>query len=173
MMSNTNWSKWSAIAEIISSIAILVTLIYLSIQTNQNTEATLASTRQTMITTDVDILHAGMDNPSIFIKMQTNQELTPEEEIQLQSWLVMLVRTREYQWLQYKNDLLDKQSWEAYLSGLKGNLSYRLSRTWWNKVAYDAFDHEFVGEVNKLLADVPIVQNYSSPFVQESAIKKP
>lgn len=171
-MSNINWSKWSAIAEIISSIAILVTLIYLSIQTTQNIEASLASTRQTMITTDLEVLRAAMDNPSIFIKMSTNQELTPEDERRLQTWLVMLVRTREYQWLQYKNGLLDKQSWEAYLSGLRGNLSYQLSRSWWNNSAYN-FDHEFVDEVNKFLADVPIIQNYTSPFKKVTTLKKP
>lgn len=172
-MSNINWSEWTAIAEIISSVAILVTLIYLSIQTKQNTEATLASTRQTMITTDVDILHAVMENPTFYIKLQTDQELTPEEDTRLQSWLIMVIRTREYQWLQYKNGLLDKQSWETYLSGVRGNLSYPLSRSWWNKVAYNFFDHEFVDEVNKLLADVPVNQNYSSPFDQVSTLKKP
>ena len=166
---NINWTEWSAIAEVISSVAILITLIYLSIQTKQNTEATLASTRQTMITTDIEVLHAGMENPSFFIKMQTNQELTPEEDRRLLTWLIMLVRIREYQWLQYKNGLLDKQSWEAYLSGLRGNLSYRLSRTWWNNVANNLFDHDFVDEVNKLLAGVPVIQNYSSPFNQASA----
>lgn len=170
---NINWSKWSAIAEIISSIAILVTLIYLSIQTKQNTEATLASTRQTMITNDIEILHSAMDDPSFFVKLQTNQELTPEEDRRLQSWLIMLVRTREYQWLQYKNGLLDKQSWEAYLSGLRGNLSYPLSRFWWNNLAYDFFDNEFVDEVNKYLTDVPVIKNYTSPFDQESALNKP
>ena len=37
-MKETNWTKWSSIAEIISSIAILITLIYLSVQTKQNNE---------------------------------------------------------------------------------------------------------------------------------------
>ena len=173
-MSNINWSKWSAIAEIISSIAILVTLIYLSIQTAQNTEASLASTRQTMISMDVEGLYAAMEYPSIFVKMQTNQEQTPAEEIQLTSWLIALVRTREYQWLQYRNGLLDKRSWEAYLSGLRGNLSHPQTRSWWNMAAANnLFDHEFVDEVNKLLADVPIIQNYTSPFKKVTTLKKP
>ena len=168
-MNNINWSQWSAIAEVISSLAILVTLIYLSIQTKQNTEATLASTRQTMITNDIEILHASMENPSFYVKLRTNHELTDEEDVRLQSWLIMLVRTREYQWLQYKNGLLDKQSWMAYLSGLRGNLSYSLGRNWWNNSAHYLFDHEFVDEVNKFLADVPVNHNYSSPFNQAPA----
>lgn len=52
--------KLSAWSEIISSIAILITLIYLAIQTSQNAdqmrqnvEATKASTRQQMLSTDM------------------------------------------------------------------------------------------------------------------------
>lgn len=158
---NINWSKWSAIAEIISSIAILVTLIYLSIQTQQNTAAIQANTRQTMITTDVETLKAGMDYPSTLVKMRKGEELTEEEKNRIVSWLIMLVRTREYQWFQYKNGLLDKQAWEAYLSGIASNMSFPRTRRWWNHVAYDYFDHEFVDEVNKYLADKPVIKDYS------------
>ena len=42
-MKSLDWTKWSAIAEIFSSVAILVTLIYLAIQTQQNTAAILGS----------------------------------------------------------------------------------------------------------------------------------
>lgn len=38
-MKNKTWSKWAAIAEIISSVAILITLAYLAIETRQNTDA--------------------------------------------------------------------------------------------------------------------------------------
>ena len=34
-----NWTKWSSIAEIVSSIAILMTLIYLTLEIRQNTDA--------------------------------------------------------------------------------------------------------------------------------------
>jgi len=158
---NTNWSKWSAIAEIISSIAILVTLIYLSIQTQQNTAAIQANTRQTMITTDVETLKASMDYPHAFVQMRNTEALSEDEKNRIISWLIMLVRTREYQWFQYKNGLLDKQAWEAYLTGLSGNLSYPRTRGWWNQDAYDLFDHEFVDEVNKYLAGKPVIKDFS------------
>ena len=34
-MKDVDWTKWSAIAEIFSAIAIVVTLLYLAVQTNQ------------------------------------------------------------------------------------------------------------------------------------------
>ncbi|MFT5320650.1 MAG: hypothetical protein ACI934_000791 [Pseudohongiellaceae bacterium] len=36
-MQENNWIKWSSVAEIVSSVAVLMTLIYLAIQTQQNT----------------------------------------------------------------------------------------------------------------------------------------
>ena len=170
---NINWSKWSAIAEIISSIAILVTLIYLSIQTHQNTVATQANTRQTMITTDLNVLNAGLDHPSIGTAMTTEKELSAKEANQLTTWLIMLLRTREYQWFQYKNGLLDKQTWEAYLTGIKNNLSHPRTRDWWNQVGYDLFDHEFADEVNKYLADIPVAEDANFPNNQMKKSTKP
>lgn len=161
---NINWSKWSAVAEIISSIAILVTLIYLSIQTQQNTAAIQANTRQTMITTDLEALKAGMDYPSALVHMRTSENISDEEKNRIVTWLIMLVRTREYQWFQYKNGLLDKQAWEAYLSGISSNLSFPRTRKWWNHVANNYFDHEFVDEVNRYLANKPVTRNFSYGF---------
>ncbi|MEJ2089323.1 MAG: hypothetical protein P8Y69_12805 [Gammaproteobacteria bacterium] len=42
-----NWTKWSAISEIVSSVAILVTLVYLAIQVQQATVAVNAEARTT------------------------------------------------------------------------------------------------------------------------------
>ena len=170
---NINWSKWSAIAEIISSIAILVTLIYLSIQTHQNLVATQANTRQTMITTDLNVLNAALDHPSVNIEMTTEKELSAKETNELSTWLIMLIRTREYQWFQYKNGLLDKQTWEAYLTGISGNLSHPCTRDWWNRLAYRLFDHEFVEEVNKYLADIPVGEVANIPTDQMKKPSKP
>ena len=163
---NINWSKWSAIAEIISSIAILVTLIYLSIQTHQNLVATQANTRQTMVNMDVETLKAAMGYQPALGKMSTSEELSGDDKGIIEDWLIMLVRTREYQWFQYKNGLLDKQAWEAYLTGLSVNLSWPRTRGWWKLVADQYFDHEFVDEVNKYLADIPVDKNYTDPLTR-------
>lgn len=164
---------WSAITEIISSFAILVTLIYLSIQTQQNTEAILASTRQTMVNNDIIVTNAGIDHPHVLTLLFGNQELSADEKHQIESWLIMLVRTREYQWFQYKNGLLDKQTWQAYLTGLSVNLSTPRNRGWWNVVANDYFDPGFVKEVNNYLKGFPVVPNYIDPLDRIKPAAKP
>ena len=64
--------RLSAWSEILSSIAILITLVYLAIQTSQNAdqirqnvEATKASTRQQILSTDIAFLRDILENPDI------------------------------------------------------------------------------------------------------------
>ena len=39
----------------------------------------------------------------------------PEEKIQLMFWVIGQLRTREYEWLQYKSGALDQKTWDSYL----------------------------------------------------------
>jgi len=155
-MNGINWTKWSSIAEIISSIAILVTLIYLAIQTEQNTEAILANTNDTIIETDLNILNMLVANPEISLSM-VKTEITEQEKGALTNWVVVLLRTREHQWFQYKNGVLDQKVWESYLSGIGLNLSYpRTRRIWESLYSLNAFDNEFSEVVNDYLSEIPI-----------------
>lgn len=78
--------KLSAWSEIVSSIAILLTLVYLAIQTGknaaqtrQNGEAIKASTHQQMLGTDMAFLRDIFTDPEITI-LQYKQDLTDIEK---------------------------------------------------------------------------------------------
>ena len=146
--------QWAAIAEILSSVVIAVTLIYLVIQTRQNASAIQASTRHAMVQTDVQVLMGDLSNPTsqaMYIQNPSDDELN-----RLESWLVALVRTREHQWFQLQNGLLDRRAFDAYLSGLTVNLSHPRTRKWWERVKYAYFDRGFVDEVSGPISSTPI-----------------
>lgn len=167
-MNSTDWTKWSAVAEIASSIAIVATLIYLAIQTQQNAGAILASSRNAMIASEIALNQQVVENSSIRLaRFKTDH--TKEELIQLETWLIELVRTREHQWLQYRDGLLDESIWEAYVNALRVVLSFPIERAWWDFVKYDYFDREFVVEIDSLLSDIPIKQD--SKLTIEQAIE--
>ena len=162
-MSSVDWSRWSAVAEIASSIAIVGTLIYLSIQTQQNAEAIMANSRNTMIATEVALNQQAVDNPVIRL-IRSKENPTSEELAQLETWLISLVRTREHQWLQYRAGLLDESVWEAYVNALPAVLSNPIERAWWNYVKNLYFDPEFVGDVDELLLNVPVNRDLRLPI---------
>lgn len=114
--------KLSALSEIVSSIAILITLIYLAIQTNQNTEqmrqnaeATKASTRQQMLGTDMAFLRDILENPEI-VSLQYKAKLSDAEKAKVAAQYTMFLRQRENNWIQYKNGALDELSWHSMKS---------------------------------------------------------
>jgi len=153
-----DWVKLSAIAEIAGSIAIVSTLIYLSIQTQQNADAILANSRNALIANEISINQQVVENPSIFA-YRYRADLTLEEQIQLEVWLIQLVRTREHQWLQYQDGLLDEKIWDAYATALPVILSFPIERAWWDRYKYSYFDDGFADVVDRLLENTPINVN--------------
>jgi hypothetical protein len=161
-----NWNKLSAIAELISSVAIVFTLVYLVVQTQQNFTAIQANSRQVAISSDLQILATAFVDP-IAILAQFKKEMTAEEATKLETWLIMLVRSREQQWLQYRDGLLDETTWNSYLSGLSGNLSTSNTRRWWEN-ASSLFDPEFSAAVDDYLSSVPISDQRRERFIESA-----
>ena len=149
--------KWSLVSEIVSSVAILVTLVYLAIQTRQSARAILANSRSVLLSGDLAVLQQSIDNPSVITARSKTSGHTQEELAQLESWLVALIRTREHHWFQYRDGLLDKEVWQAYRTAIPYVLSYPLERAYWNFVKHNFFDQGFVAEIDGLLKDFPVV----------------
>ena len=140
-----------------------MTLIYLSIQTQQNAGAILASSRNALIATEVALNQQAVDNPAIRL-MRSKANPTSEELAQLETWLISLVRTREHQWLQYRAGLLDESTWNAYVNALPAVLSNPIERAWWDYVKDLYFEPEFVDEVDRLLKDTPVNSDLRLPI---------
>ena len=135
-MQDINWTKWSSIAEIFSAIAILVTLVYLAVQTQQNTAAVQASTRQAMLAEDREFLSAAAANPMLATLLFRDQEtLTDLEKAQVHGLLSRLIRIRENQYSQFRNGAIDRDTFESFLSSTARTLSIPLPRVWWEKNA--------------------------------------
>ena len=148
--------KLSAAAELVSSIAIVVTLGYLAIQTRQNTTAIQATVRQAMLADDLEIIRQQLDYPSATPARFGGSDLTDEELIQLNSTLLALVRVRENQWLQHQNGVIDEQTWLTYRTALTAVFSTEFTRSWFrNRADRGEFDPEFVDMVNEFFSHNP------------------
>jgi hypothetical protein len=149
-----NWSKLSSVAEIVSSIAVLVTLVYLTIQLQQNTNALQAGGRDAVISDELELLLATIERPELML-YRVRESLSEEERVQLGSYLVAFVRLRERDWRQFQSGALDAATWASYQGGLISTLSNPQSRRWWGNAA-GAFPSDFRNYVSELIADEPI-----------------
>jgi len=160
-MRTIDWAKWSALAEIAGAIAILVTLFYLgtqtrylAVQTQQNTNAIQASIRQAMLAQEAELLFKQMDYPFVS-PAYPNRDLTADEQVQYESWLLVFLRDRENQWLQFHNGVIDEATWVTYRYPMIVVLSPERARSFWRTRAYRGeFDRGFVSEIDRFLGSV-------------------
>jgi hypothetical protein len=146
-----NWQAVSAISEFVGSGAVLTTVIYLAIQIRQNTRSVQASTRQAILQEDQLFISRAMDDPEL-IMLRFKPDLTDEEKIRVNMYLITFFRIRESNWRQYRSGVLDEATWIAYRGALRAFASKRV-RTWLdNDVIAAMFDPEFLLVVKEFLA---------------------
>lgn len=146
-----NRSKLADYSEIISSIAIIITLIYLSIQTQQTNNALLANSRQAMMTADVEMISTLISNPEASANaFKTGSELSFVEQRQVRNVFAGLLRVREFAWFQYKNGIMDEATFTSYLAPTVRWIRMGKNIDEWESLSGD-FDPEFVAHINKLL----------------------
>ena len=144
--------KLSAIAELISSVAVVVTLVYLAVQTQQNTTAIQASIRQAMLTDDRELLLIQIEFPIAVTGRSGGDDLSDDDLVRIAANLVAFVRVKENQWLQFQNGVIDEQTWATYRAAIPMVLSTEFCRSWWrNRSGRGEFNDGFVAMVNAAL----------------------
>jgi len=150
-----NTANLADISEIIGSMAVIITLIFLVLQMRENTRAIEASTRQAARDADVQSLISAMDHPDAILAW-SKPEITDEEAIRYTLWLVITCRNRENDWLQYQRGVMDEDSWKRYKSAITTTFRTERSRNWWVNYGTSAFNPGFVEEVNGILEETPV-----------------
>ncbi len=143
-----NWTKWSAISEITSSIAILVTLVYLAIQVQQATVAVNAEARATQWQLQTAMLDHLIENPSIQLMWTQSEALTDEQKVVLGNFLFEFFGQREFMYLQHRSGVIDEATMETIMSDVVQILVYPRIKHWWDLTSDFYFDGDFVRLVN-------------------------
>jgi hypothetical protein len=161
-MKEVDWTKWSAVAEIVSSVAILLTLVYLAIQTQQlafqteqNTLALQAEVRQAILAADSEFVRQQLDHPNV-VSWRSGDGLSDEDLARLNATLIQFARLQESRWLQYQSGAIDERTWLTYRAAIPAFLSTEFVRSWFrNRAARGEFDAEFVEVVEEIFTTNP------------------
>lgn len=138
------------LAEVISSIVIVVTLIYLVKQTRQTNKALLANSRQTTMITDVQFLLELMKHPEV--KWTKNEYGAPEvsdERVSAARATVAYIRIREFAWFQYRSGILDDAAWRSIMAPTARVLGSEIGAESW-ALYRDELDAGFVAFCEEL-----------------------
>ena len=146
-----NMSDVATWGQLISSAAVLVTLIYLSIQTKQTATLLRSESRQSLIQTDMEILGNQIEFPEITLNWDKEGELTLEQKHRLWSFLHSFMRSREHQWLQYQSGVLDQATWASYQGAISLVIGSDRCRAWWKTFGRPFYDPAFAETVDAFL----------------------
>ena len=146
--------QWAYIGEIIAAVAVIASLVYLSTQVRQSNVLARAQTSQSMIQmARQEILLVG-EPPEIYTAF-TKDEISVQEKIKLNQWLIAAIRQREYEWLASKEGVIDSAIFEAYARVIPILLGTARTRRWWKFYGRTLYDLGFVSFVDELLAETP------------------
>lgn len=143
------WTKWSSIAELLSSIAILVTLVFLTIEIRQNTVAIQANSLDGALAGDLRLLDNLVQDPDLWF-LYYKDELTDADKVRLYHHLAAFMRVQERNWLLHRSGALDEAEFATYQSGFVGTLLAPNPRKWWGNLQATT-NPGFASYINEIL----------------------
>ena len=142
-----------SIGEFVSSIVVLITLIYLAVQVRQTRNATIASTMQTNRMQFQNIMLANRDSQiaPIIIKADSNKPLTDEEEYRLSTHINL-------QWNLLFSEFVQLQigytaAWAPSSKPALERIFHRYggrAADWWDATGKNIYPDQFVDYVERI-----------------------
>ena len=154
-----NWDAIGAIAELIGGVAVLITLIYLSIQVKQNSRMQ----RQQNVTEQTNrcigsgqLMASDPEFADIFQRALNNMELTATEFMRLSGFFFAILTDFEEMYYTHKAGEQSEFRWQNLNThvhwqikpGTKGN-------EWWHAMKHNFYTKEFIEYVDHLLVNGP------------------
>ena len=158
--------KLAAISEIVSSIAIVVTLAYLAIQTQQNTTAIASASRQQLAEIELTAYYELAEHAeAMYGYLDCDTELFSADGmgllLTLEAWFV----AKNHAWREHENGVLDEEAWIASIAGLRNIFGFPATPGAW-LLAKDALSPGFVQyvetEIDAAAAASPLPQRCPS-----------
>jgi len=121
--------EWSAFAEILSSIAVLATLVFLVFELRQNTDAIRANTYQEMNAVISQVNGIFLENPEVseFVTRTASGEgeLDPHDALRLRAFISSQYRHADNVYFQYQIGTISRRQMESLLYPIVLNFQRR------------------------------------------------
>ena len=115
------------ISEIVSSVAVVVSLIYVGLQVRQNTRALRATTYNAVTANSIAILNSMDTHPEyceFLVRVQSDYgSATAAEKLRFNMCLLSAFRHWDNLLYQFRNGMLEREMWESYDRTMTGWLA--------------------------------------------------
>ena len=159
-------SELGAIGEFVSSIAVLVTLIFLTLETRRNSRLLSRANSRSAIENNREALSQLIDREVSELFYRGNLEglrsLDPEERYRFDIAYVIWLQAAEQAFADARAGSFDPEHLLSWQNSIPGFLSTPGGREWWQD-RRDWFSHDFRAEVDSMLANADDVALRSGP----------
>ncbi|MDA1075944.1 MAG: hypothetical protein O3A63_14435 [Proteobacteria bacterium] len=107
-------SDWANVAEVVGGLAVVISLLYVGVQINENTEEVRATSRQQLVTRSADATGNAASNPELATalgKAEQGTSFAPEELWQYQYFVRGMFYDIQEAYLLYTEGHLDRDYW--------------------------------------------------------------
>ena len=144
-------------SQLVVAVAVVLSLIALTMQISQNTEALqqdTLTTAKTQSQQELLVLTTG-DFAKVWAKSITAPEsLAPAELIQVDAYIWGIFDGRQAEFLQYQRGAMDEATWQTRITGITANLTTEWQKNWW-KLNKNVFSANFTQYVDEIVAKQP------------------
>jgi hypothetical protein len=116
-MAKLGLSEWANVAEIGAAIGVIISLIFVGLQLQSNTEATEAATREAINQKDMAYLSLRLDSSVLAranSKIDNGETLSPLEESQLVHQEYVNFVSFEHSFYQFRKGALEAEEWSRH-----------------------------------------------------------
>lgn len=156
-MKKLTLTEWAAAGEIIGTITVVISLLFVGYSINRNTDATQASSENILFERHTDLANQFMIDPSLAALMvkQRNgdSDLTDIEAIRWEKYQLNMLDIWALAHSRYTRELLSEDqwmTWDRYFTHMFSNESEAISKARWVELGY-GFDPEFWDHVGAVL----------------------
>lgn len=133
-MSKTDIKLYVAVAEIVASVAVVASLVFVVVSLNQNTMAVQASNdnflyqledaRMADITSDPEMA-------DVFYRASSGEELSQAELFRYEYWVLRQLNVWEIAFIRYRDGLMPASQWQSWDESLSSTVISRLAHETW------------------------------------------
>ncbi len=136
-MRKLNLAEWAELSEIIGTVAIVITLVFVGYRINQNTAAIQASNENFLYQLQFARISAVINSPgmaSIYVKRNRNEDLSVEEGERYYWDRVLEIGTWEIAFIRHRDGIFSSEQWDAWDNYYTSGILNQFLAEYWEKV---------------------------------------
>ena len=146
--------EFAAIAEIIASLGVILSLLFVGFQMRENNRQSRMSAIQDSLEYELQVSSQFIANAELWDKMMSGQPLATGAERRKAIQLYNLLMTEtEHRYFLFKQGYLVNKSWQARLDVFRENVPGDMYRLWRNSPAGKSHSPEFLELLDRIIKE--------------------